>query len=377
MKKVLIVDDSQIETDILHIMLQDTYEPRPADNGEKAIREAREFVPDLILMDVDMPEINGYMACRTMRDEGCIAPIIFLSSLNETGDKLKAYEAGADDFIGKPYDIKEMAQKIARNIERHDERLQARENQKQAMVMANRSMVDLSYLGRIINFTQKITTCRSYDELAQKTFALLNEMQLRSSLLIHSVEVEEKVYFCDGIDRPVEKAMLLSLKNGRRIFEFSKNRCAYNWMRASLLVKNMPEDEIEAGAMKDYLGYVMNAVEDAINALLVQSKLRQTIHNYKENNKALKLSIMAVIEDFEEHLESLFARPDVAQSLPVDVEDLVVNFARESTLKADNIFATGFNMETELDNVLEMFHPAQHEQEEQPPEDDDDAITLF
>ena len=375
MQKVLIVDDSSTETKILETLLMDKYETRCAKDGAQGVELAKEFEPQLILMDVEMPVMNGYEACRTLRDSGCAIPIIFLSALSETGDKLKAYEAGGDDFIGKPYDIKEMVAKISRNLERHDDQLELSENHQQAMQMAQRSMVDLSYLGRIINFTQKIGQCHSYEELVRRTFSLLEEINLHSSILIHSTDLEDQVFFDDGKERPVERSMLMALKGKRRILEFSKNRCAFNWVRATMLIRNMPDNEIENGAMKDYLGYVMNAVEDAINTLMVQSKLRSTILKYKDSNKQMKLAIMKIIEDFEESLEALFARPDVAQSLPVDVEDLVINLAHESTMKADELFSSGFNMESELDGVVDMFR--NEEQAEDVEEDDDDAITLF
>ncbi len=376
MKKILIVDDSKLESQVLDLVLEDKYETQVAVDGAQAVEKATQWQPHLILMDVEMPEMNGYSACRTIRDSGFKAPIIFLSELTETDEKLKAYEAGADDYIGKPYDIKEMVHKIANNLERHKEHMLARENQQQAMQMANRSLVDLSYLGRIINYTQKISQCKTYDELASKTFGLLADLNLKSSLIFHNIDIQERVYFSGDNELPLERSMLQALKGARRILEFSKNRCAFNWIRASLLIKNMPEDEVENGAMKDYLGYMMNALEDAINGLLMQAQLKQTMVKYKDSNKQLKLAIMAIIEDFEQQLEDLFERPDIAQALPVDVEDLVVGLARDSTLKADSLFSTGFNMEGELDKVLEMFQ-ADETSGQEPEADDDDAITLF
>jgi len=377
-KKVLVAENSELEREILTTLLSDKYEANYVSSGTQAVTAAKIFLPDLIIMDVYLPEQNGYDACKEIRLGGFEGPIIFFSSLEEIEDKIKALEAGGDDFIGKPYDIKEMLLKIERNMQRVEKERQYRETNEQVMAMANRSMVDLSQLGRIMTFLQNINKCRNFDDLANKTFKLLKELNLKSSLLIHSID-EDRIYFDDEIHKPIEHSLLQALAGQRRIYEFAKRRCAYNWQKVTLVIKNMPTDEVENGAMKDYIGYVMNGIEEVVNSLVLQMELKKAIHSYKEGNKQLKLSIMKVIEDFEESLIEMFERPDVAAALPVDVEDLVLGLFNKSRQQADDHFNSGLSMEAQLEDVLELFSQNQAEEEtaQDDPFDDDDAIMLF
>jgi CheY-like chemotaxis protein len=375
MKKILIVDDDRIEREILQHLLDEKYETAFADNGSHALEEYHRFIPDLVLMDVEMPEMNGFEACQKMRQQGYSVPIVFLSFLTDKEDKIKAYNAGCDDFIGKPYDLHEMLAKLEVNLARYEKEKEFIQNQNQMMEMANRSMTDLSYMGRVIQSLESFHSCQTYEELALKVFALLQELGLCASIVIFNTD-GETVYIRGCENKPLESNLLDSLKGQKRILEFGHQRCAFNWQNTTVLVRNMPEDEVLNGQMKDYLGYLMNGFDSAIHALQLHSQLQSAIENFKEQNRHLKLSIMQVIEDFETSLDELFQRPDVLGTLPLDVEDKVIKIAEKSREKADSHFSKGLKIEEQLDSVLLMF--AKKDQGGTDEDDvEDEAITLF
>lgn len=375
MKKILIVDDDSIEREVLSHLLADKYETEFADNGEHAVEKCQQFSPDLVLLDIEMPVMNGFDACRQMRQSGFTLPIIFLSFLNSKKDKLKAYNAGGDDFIGKPYDIPEMLAKLEINLSRYQKEKDMEQSNREMMEMANRSMTDMSYMGRIIQYLESLHHCKTFEDLSNKVFNLLKEFGSCASLVIY--EDEENAALIRGCeDKPMESNLLLSLKGQRRILEFGNRRCACNWQYASLLVKNMPEDEVKNGQMKDYLGYVMNGLESAVKSIIMQKHLQQSIVHFKDQNRHLKLSIMEVIENIEISLDELFQRPDVMGVLPLDVEDKVIKIAENSRIAADQHFSSGLKIEEELNAVLELFNE-ETEQQSTDAEDDDDSIMLF
>ena len=376
MKKILIVDDDRIEREVLQHLLDEKYETAFADNGRHALEEFKRFSPDLVLMDVEMPEMNGFEACRKMRDAGYSVPIVFLSFLKDKKDKIDAYNAGCDDFIGKPYDLHEMLAKLDVNLARYDKEKEFIQNQNQMMEMANRSMTDLSYMGRVMQSLESFHHCQSFEELAQKVFSLLQEFGLCASMVIFD-EDGNSIYLRGCENKPMETNLLYSLRGQKRILEFGNQRCAFNWENATVLVRNMPEDEILNGQMKDYLGYLMNGFDSAIRSIKLQNQLQSAIENFKEQNRHLKLSIMQVIEDFETSLDDLFQRPDVVGSLPLDVEDKVIKLAAESREKADLHFSDGLKIEEQLNNVLFMFNQSKNAEDEEASESDEDAITLF
>jgi len=114
-KKILVVDDEPNITKMLRVRLEYFhYEVTEAHDGEEAIRLAKEIKPDLIIMDVGMPKMDGYTACQEIRKDPEIGmtPIIVLTALSAGNDKIESQEAGADTFITKPFDPELLIYKV-------------------------------------------------------------------------------------------------------------------------------------------------------------------------------------------------------------------------------------------------------------------------
>ena len=114
--KVLVVDDDPDIVEILKYNLKNSgYSVKSAGNGVEAIKKAKKFIPDIILMDVMMPEMSGIEACAEIKniDQLSQAIIIFLSARSEDYTQISAYDAGADDYISKPVKPKILLKKIS------------------------------------------------------------------------------------------------------------------------------------------------------------------------------------------------------------------------------------------------------------------------
>lgn len=112
---ILIVDDNPNNLRVLDSILQERgYVVRPALSGEIALRAIAAVRPDLILLDVRMPGIDGYETCRRIKQQENLreVPIIFISALNEIDDKLNAFQVGAVDFITKPFQAHEVLLRV-------------------------------------------------------------------------------------------------------------------------------------------------------------------------------------------------------------------------------------------------------------------------
>ena len=103
-QKVLIVDDVIDNIKILIELLKPNYKTYFADNGPKALEIARNTSPDLILLDIVMPHMDGYEVCQKLKADSLTEdiPVIFISAMNEVGDEAKGLEIGAVDYITKP-----------------------------------------------------------------------------------------------------------------------------------------------------------------------------------------------------------------------------------------------------------------------------------
>lgn len=121
MQKILIIEDEpNIRELVLYNLKQNGYEALAAEDGLQGIAMVREENPDLILLDIMLPGKNGYDICKELRAEGSKIPIIMLTAKNEEIDKVLGLEFGADDYISKPFGIRELVARIKAVLRRYD-----------------------------------------------------------------------------------------------------------------------------------------------------------------------------------------------------------------------------------------------------------------
>ena len=118
-KTVLIVEDEKNIVDILRFNLQrEGYRTLEAYDGEDGLAQAVSASPDLILLDVMLPKMNGFDVCKSLRSQGSNVPVIILTAREEESDKVLGLEIGADDYITKPFSMRELIARVGANIRR-------------------------------------------------------------------------------------------------------------------------------------------------------------------------------------------------------------------------------------------------------------------
>ncbi|MGA9379667.1 MAG: response regulator, partial [Phormidium sp.] len=119
---ILIVDDTPDNLRLLSNMLMSQgYQVRKAINGQLALKGVQISQPDLILLDINMPEINGYEVCKNLKagEKTRHIPVIFISALDETLDKVKAFQVGGVDYITKPFQLEEVLARVENQLTIH------------------------------------------------------------------------------------------------------------------------------------------------------------------------------------------------------------------------------------------------------------------
>ena len=108
--RLLIADDDKMLVDTMREALEEDFAVETAKDGSEAVKKACEMRPDVVLVDVTMPKLNGYQTCRFLRDqpETADVPIIMVTGHNEPEDAEKAFEAGATDYLTKPFSISQL-----------------------------------------------------------------------------------------------------------------------------------------------------------------------------------------------------------------------------------------------------------------------------
>lgn len=192
---ILIADDSVSHLQLLADMLKEHgYKPRPVSNGTLALQAAQHNPPDLILLDINMPGMDGFEVCRHIKADPALKeiPVLFISGANELMDKVNAFKSGAEDYITKPFQFEEVAARIKTHLElsRKKEELQEHCNQ--------------------LNRMEKLR-----DGL---THMIVHDLRAPVSVVMGYLEVLEKK-LAGKLDETEQKCLSASIANTNRLVE--------------------------------------------------------------------------------------------------------------------------------------------------------------
>ncbi len=197
---ILVVDDTPENLRLLSSILSEQgYKVRSALNGQMALRGAQLSPPDLILLDVNMPLMNGYEVCRQLKEhqETYQIPVIFISALDGVEDKVKAFEMGGVDYVTKPFQLQEVLARIhthltlrqlQQQLQAQNQRLQAEIQERQrveaALQVANRELLRLSTCDELTQVANR----RHFNGCLDQWWWSLGQTQEDLSLLICDVD---------------------------------------------------------------------------------------------------------------------------------------------------------------------------------------------
>ena len=158
-QKILIVDDDNNIAELVALYLtKECFETKIVNDGEEALKQFHIFHPDLILLDLMLPGIDGYQVCREIRHVSDI-PIIMLSAKGETFDKVLGLELGADDYVIKPFDSKELVARIRAVLRRFNVKSPAVPSNEKSVsypdLTVNLTNYSVTYMGRQVDMPPK------------------------------------------------------------------------------------------------------------------------------------------------------------------------------------------------------------------------------
>jgi CheY-like chemotaxis protein len=146
---IMVVDDQPANLKLLEDLLtQQGHAVRSFPRGRLALDAAARHLPDLILLDINMPEMNGFEVCERLKADNKLAhiPVLFLSALNETSDKVNAFRSGGVDYITKPFQLEEVRARVETHLQLHRARQVERELLERTLGGAVKALSDLAHL---------------------------------------------------------------------------------------------------------------------------------------------------------------------------------------------------------------------------------------
>ena len=177
-QKILVVDDDKHIAELISLyMMKDGYETEEVYDGREAVKMMSSFQPDLILLDLMLPGMDGYQVCTEIRKNSRV-PIIMLTAKGETFDKVLGLELGADDYIVKPFDPKELVARVKAVLRRYESKVEEADKNvlKFDGLEINLSNYSVAYNGKTLEFPPKEFELLSF--LAQNPNRVFTREQL-------------------------------------------------------------------------------------------------------------------------------------------------------------------------------------------------------
>ena len=194
MSRILIVDDELRVRDLIKKYAKfEGYEVCEASNGLKALEICKSSKPDIIIMDVMMPELDGFSACREIRKFSNV-PIIMLSARGEEYDKVHGFESGVDDYVVKPFSPKELMMRIGAILKRGG-------------IALPESKEDFSHEGLVVDLTGRlVTVAGKQDDLSPREYDLLFFLVKNRGISLSREKLINEVWGYDflGDDRTID-----------------------------------------------------------------------------------------------------------------------------------------------------------------------------
>ena len=359
---IFIVDDAEANRRMIELAFGKFYDIESFESGASCLARVEEKIPKLFLLDVDMPEMDGYALCRQLKSlpDSKNIPIIFISGLDDLESRLTGYDAGGDDFIVKPYKVAELKQKIEVLRRIHLEKSALQNRLEESDTLTSLVLSNLDEYAILVNFLRALNTCEQPSNVAEAILEMLRSYQLQGALQFRLPKSDMTITHA-GEASPLQASIINHVRTQGAIAEF-KNRAAFNFGLVSVLVNNMPiHDPDLCGRLRDHLAIAVETVSAKIKAVLANS---ENLHTKREIVGMLHTLEMTVAEFSKKYEKARFLGSETTRKMLNDLdaefaslgmseeqEEVVASIIRARTDQLIQIFDFGAETENTLKDL--------------------------
>jgi len=365
---ILGVDDEPVNRIILEEFLEDAFEYKIVSSGEECLKAVKDKKPDLILLDVSMPGIDGLETCNLLHSEPETEtiPVIFVSALASPEERIAGYEAGGDDYVPKPFTKNELLSKIQIALKNRQAIEEISRTAEYATSAAMTAMTNAGELGALLQFLRESFLCNDFDSLAKCMWTAISSYGLSGNILINESTGNTHFYTSDGIERPLEEKIMLQMKNNGRIVEFG-SRNIYNALKISLLIRMMPMDELDkCGRLKDHLAIFIEGADARIDGIGTQQKLaerhqalsnfimlaRETLTEIDTQHRIQRKDNVQLLSDLVQDVEASF----IQLGLTEEQEEQLLRMVSSTEAKTDSLYEKGLRIDAKFDQITKYMN---------------------
>lgn len=361
--KILLVEDDDFAAIVAMEILSGDYLVRHIESGQAALTAIADDCPDLVLLDVGLPGMNGYQVCQALRDMPASGelPVIFLSGLVSEEERLAGYEAGGDDYLTKPVSADELRSKIKLQLANYSERRRLKNDLSSAFSTAMTAMTSAAEIGGVLQFLRKSLACPDYTALCHEVMSTLGSYGLEASVQIRGTQ-NTVSYGAAGPCSPLEASVLTTMSKHGRLFEFSsRTSCSYEHI--TIIVKSVARDDPERhGRMKDILAWLAEGANARVAALDSATRIAQqhtvlaevtastqkTLQNIQQRQRQQGIKNAQIFQDLQKNFERCILTLGITHSQEEELAEMLQDAAED----AQALHAEGHEINTQLSGIL-------------------------
>jgi len=371
--KVLVVDDEPFNREIMQDILEPEYEVSYVASGQECLDIVDKLQPGLILLDISMPGMSGYEVCKRLKNESDSRdiPITFVSALDTLAERLAGYEVGGDDYITKPFEAKELINKVNIAIKIREAQKSLKEQADFATSTAMNAISNSGELGTVLQFLGQSFSCDDHESLTQLTIDSMLSYGLRTTVQLRSGKTVI-TKSSDGSLNPLESTVMTRLCQEDRIIDMGQ-RTIINYPHISVLIKGMPMDDAEKyGRIKDNIALLVEGANARIKAIDVQLNLdrqrnglvrmvestQNTLERVATKYEQNKIKSMGILAELVSNVEKSFSWLGLSE----DQENQFMRMVNKSIQETIDLYHDGLEIDagvsevmSEVENIMNEF----------------------
>lgn len=363
--RVMIADDDAISAGLLAHSLDEAFTTRIVASGAECLADVAAFMPEVLLLDIAMPGMDGYETCRQLREKLADAErpaVIFISAHDTLKERLLAYESGGDDFIPKPPAPKEVLRKVQAMVALVATRRQLLAEKASMQEMAMGFLTNLGESGTALQFLRNSPACASPAQLAQLAHATFLEYGLEAIVQIR-MPCDCQTFTSKGPASPLEESVFSKVRDLDRVFQF-RQRLIINYPHVSMLVNNLPiDDQDRCGRLRDHLAIVAEGCDASVMALIRIAEIERRRAQLESTATAVSAAIDSLRSQYREQqsetrvilhqLNESFAKDLMRMGLTERQEDDLQALLSGAINNALGLFQRGLDFDTQLGRLLD------------------------
>lgn len=339
--RIFVIDDDPLVRDVLRGILEPDCEVEIFDGVETCAPRLETVKPDLFLLDVRMPGMDGYTFCRQLKDDENFSriPITFVSSQDTIEARVRGYDAGGEDFIVKPFEAEEVLRKVRIAKQIVQNRLALEEQAQEARRFSFMVMASMDEASIVLNFMCQLVAWESEQDIAAGLLELLQRYRLEGVVQTR-VAGRSLTLSAAGSNLPLEVSVLNHVSGLDRIFDFGK-RSVHNFERVTLMVSNLPLDNPDyCGRLRDNLSIAAKGAESRLQSLealelnrrnqtgilATLDHVRATAEMLRQSNQESRMESAELALSLDQMLVNAFVHMGLSEHQERQVTDLVTGF---------------------------------------------------